>query len=208
MIQSSAPGLSSLFASTSTAAPPTQNAGSSLFPNLGVPKPQGSLFGGLGQAQPQQPQQSGSLFPSLGQSAQPQQAGNLFSGFGASAQPQQAGNLGASTQPLQAGSLFSRPAQTQAGGSLFASIGPAQSVAGMQQSQGQNQQQNGQPAPNQAAYFDQMVERGKKRNNMENGGLGELPGLQLGLADIARKARNLGTGGPSAAEARADDTRA
>jgi nuclear pore complex protein Nup93 len=68
--------------------------------------------------------------------------------------------------------------------------------------------QNAQAAPNKSAYFDQMIERGKKRNVLENGGFNDLPSLQLGLADIARKARNLGTGGPTAAEARAGDPRA
>ncbi|KAF2097025.1 NIC-domain-containing protein [Rhizodiscina lignyota] len=65
--------------------------------------------------------------------------------------------------------------------------------------------------PVQSAYFDHLLERGKKRNNEKNGTsqLGELPSLQLGLGDIARKVRNLGTGGPSAAQARGTgDTKA
>jgi nuclear pore complex protein Nup93 len=69
-----------------------------------------------------------------------------------------------------------------------------------------------QPTPNQSAYFDQLLERGKKRTNVENTGFGNLPSLQLGLSDIARKARNLGNGGPSAGDAKGDtkggDTRA
>jgi len=58
--------------------------------------------------------------------------------------------------------------------------------------------------PNQAnarsAHFDHLLERGRKRNAGENGlgNFDELPALQLGLGDIARKVRNLGTGGPSA----------
>lgn len=51
-----------------------------------------------------------------------------------------------------------------------------------------------------------MLERGKKRDFTGNGGAGDLPRLHLGLTDIARKARNLGTGGPSAADAQAGTT--
>jgi nuclear pore complex protein Nup93 len=66
----------------------------------------------------------------------------------------------------------------------------------------------GQAAPTKSAYFDQMLERGKRRNAAEDGNLGDLPSLQLGLGDIARKARNLGTGGPTATEAKLGDPRA
>jgi nuclear pore complex protein Nup93 len=156
----------------------------------------------MGASQPQQP---GGLFASMSAS-QPQKSGGLFASMGAS-QPQQPGGLFASmgaSQPQQPGGLFASmgASQPQQPGGLFAIMAASQSAVQ------QSQQQGGQHAPKQSAYFEQMVERGKKRNNMENGGLGELPRLQLGLADIARKARNLGTGGPSAAEARADDTRA
>lgn len=51
-----------------------------------------------------------------------------------------------------------------------------------------------------SAHFDHLLERGRKRNAGENGigNFDELPSLQLGLGDIARKVRNLGSGGPSA----------
>jgi nuclear pore complex protein Nup93 len=54
------------------------------------------------------------------------------------------------------------------------------------------------------AHFDHLLERGRKRNAGENGGnnFDELPSLQLGLGDIARKVRNLGAGGPSADQGR------
>ena len=59
------------------------------------------------------------------------------------------------------------------------------------------------PAP-QPAYFDALLQRGKKRQTDENvNPLGELPQLQLGLQDISRKVRNLGQGGPSAGLTRA-----
>jgi hypothetical protein len=54
-----------------------------------------------------------------------------------------------------------------------------------------------------SAHFDHLLERGRKRNAAENafGTFDELPSLQLGLGDIARKVRNLGAGGPSADQA-------
>ena len=59
------------------------------------------------------------------------------------------------------------------------------------------------------AYFDQLLERGKKRQNEEHlTGFGDLPTLQLGLQDISRKVRNLGQGGPSAGLARGADAQA
>lgn len=76
--------------------------------------------------------------------------------------------------------------------------------------QSQAQQQSGQPSllgqqPNgdqrpstKPAFFNSLLERGKKRPVSElghNAGIGELPSLQLGLDDIRRKARELGTGG-------------
>ncbi|KAK3705494.1 nuclear pore complex subunit [Vermiconidia calcicola] len=61
----------------------------------------------------------------------------------------------------------------------------------------------------QPAYFDALLQRGKKRQTEEHiGALGELPQLQLGLQDISRKVRNLGQGGPSAGLARGADARA
>ena len=61
----------------------------------------------------------------------------------------------------------------------------------------------------QPAYFDALLQRGRKRQTEENiTPLGELPQLQLGLQDISRKVRNLGQGGPSAGLARGADARA
>ena len=61
----------------------------------------------------------------------------------------------------------------------------------------------------QPAYFDALLQRGRKRQTEEKiGVLGDLPQLQLGLQDISRKVRNLGQGGPSAGLARGADARA
>lgn len=49
-------------------------------------------------------------------------------------------------------------------------------------------------AQTQSAFFDSLLERGRRRPNDENGvnGLGQVPGLQLGLSDIGRRVRELG----------------
>jgi nuclear pore complex protein Nup93 len=193
-----------------------------------------SLFGGGAQ----QSSGGGGLFgnsqtpasqtsrPSLfGQTAQPASS-NLFGGsLGAStaaSQPQSTGLFG--PKPTTGGGIFgmgasaSQPGQQSTSG-MFPTLGQSISQPGQQQ---QGQQQQGQTQPEgsqlgqskgpgslQAAYFDQILERGKKRNSQDNGGgLGDLPSLQLGLGDIARKVRNLGNGGPSAEHAKAGDSRA
>lgn len=160
--------------------------------------------------------------PSLfGQTAQPASS-NLFGGsLGAStaaSQPQSTGLFG--PKPTTGGGMFgmgtsaSQPAQ-QSTSAMFPTLGQSISQPGQQQQQGQTQPEGSQfgqskgPGSLQAAYFDQILERGKKRNSQDNGGgLGDLPSLQLGLGDIARKVRNLGNGGPSAEHAKAGDSRA
>ncbi|WPG99242.1 Nup93/Nic96-domain-containing protein [Acrodontium crateriforme] len=57
----------------------------------------------------------------------------------------------------------------------------------------------------QPAYFQALLERGKKRQAQEYiSPFGELPSLELGLADISRKVKNIGQGGPSAGARGAD----
>jgi nuclear pore complex protein Nup93 len=118
-------------------------------------------------------------------------------------------------------SLFPKPATTQqsnmtnpqqASGlgqsSLFGTASTQQQPQ-LQQQQPQLQQQGASLSQSNAgtsrsAHFDHLLERGRKRNAGENGGsnFDELPSLQLGLGDIARKVRNLGAGGPSADQGR------
>ena len=47
-------------------------------------------------------------------------------------------------------------------------------------------------------YFNSLLEKNKKRTREAEGGagLGEIPSLQLGLGDIARRVRELGGSGP------------
>ena len=198
----------SLFPSSTPATTAAQTTAASLFSTAATSQPQqaGGLFGGLGasSSQPEQPQQPGGLFSRIGSSTEPQQTATTSGQFGSTpgasllggSRLQQIAPLGGSL--LGAAQSTAQPAAARG---LFGGTPSQPAQANISQSQ------NTQPAPNQSAYFDQMLERGKKRNGLESGGFGDLPSLQLGLADIARKARNLGTGGATA-EARAGDPRA
>jgi nuclear pore complex protein Nup93 len=175
----------------------------SLFGNLGggpsgAPSSQpastgglgGSLFGGsLGAAKP-----GSSSFPSLGAApaSQPQtQTGGFSSMFSKPATAQQStmGNQ-------QQSSGLGQP-------SLFGATSTQQQPQQQQQQQGASLSQSN-AGTSRSAHFDNLLERGRKRNAGENGGsnFDELPSLQLGLGDIARKVRNLGSGGPSAGQVR------
>ncbi|KAM0720851.1 hypothetical protein Q7P37_003136 [Cladosporium fusiforme] len=168
-----------------------------------------SLFGG-GAAATTQPAATsgtgGSLFGGAA-SAKPATGGSLF---GAStAQP-------ATSQPAAGGSSLFGGGQTQtqgqgqdAGKSLFGGLGTNNNNT-QQNNQNQNQQAlTTEAAPANPAYFDQLLERGRKRQTEERiTPFGELPALELGLADISRKVRNLGQGGPSAGFSRGGDARA
>jgi len=195
----------SLFTQTTAQAPGPFSFANSQTPQPAQPAQPGQssgLFSGLGAStsatQAQQSNTSG-LLSGLGQpKPQQQQPGGLFSGLGAPAQAQQS-TSGALFSGLGGSTAQAPPAASNLGGSALFGV-----------SQQQNQTQSQEPAAQTAAsdnlrsaYFDQILERGKKRNNQENGVLGDLPSLQLGLGDIARKVRNLGTGGPSAQQAQA-----
>lgn len=215
---SSAP--KSLFGNLST--PSTTASGSGLFSGLGASTtaPAGAsttttsggtgLFAGLGGA-------ASSAAPS----AAP--APSLFSGLGgAASQPQSSQqpastNLFASTRLTGAGAPATQPpatttglfgntanaANTQQTGALGQSTLFGASSAQQQQQQPQAGGPLSQSNAGTSAHFDHLLERGRKRNAGENGfgSFGELPTLQLGLGDIARKVRNLGQGGPSADQA-------
>ena len=147
----------------------------------------GGLFGGLGAAK-----STATTTPSL------------FAGAASTTQPQQ------QSQPQTGGfSLFSNTAAQpttnntqQTGGlgqsSLFNTTSTQQQTQQPQQQGASLAQANA--GSGRSAHFDHLLERGRKRNAGENGtsNFDELPSLQLGLGDIARKVRNLGSGGPSA----------
>jgi nuclear pore complex protein Nup93 len=133
-------------------------------------------------------------------------------GLGAASQPAQP------AQPAQPSSIFSPSNPT----SIFGNPPTTQAQAATSifggQPQSQQQQQAGpssifgpgqpnvstaqpiQPASQgaQPAFFSSLLERGKKRPLSavaQNGNFEDMPNLQLGLDDIRRKARELGTGG-------------
>ncbi|KAK1911283.1 hypothetical protein P3342_012582 [Pyrenophora teres f. teres] len=182
----------------------------SLFSNLGGGSSnaqsgttQATSGGGLG----------GGLFSGLGGAkSTATTTPSLFAGAASTSQPQ--------TQPqTNSFSLFN----TNNNATSQATTNNAQQTSGLglgqsslfastqQQPQQQPQQQQQQQQPGaslsqanagtgRSAHFDHLLERGRKRNAGENGTINfdELPSLQLGLGDIARKVRNLGSGGPSA----------
>ena len=135
----------------------------------------GSLFGGGGSGAPSAPQQ---------QQQQQQQSASIFS-------------------PNNQTSIFGNTSTTQAAptNSVFGSQSQAQPQPGQSSVFGQSQAQ---PAlsssqTTQPAFFNSLLERGKKRPLSavgQNSSFEELPSLQLGLDDIRRKARELGSGGP------------
>ena len=143
----------------------------------------GSLFGGGG----------------LGSSTTPQSTSLFGSNTGTSAFGNATTSAGA-TQGAQTSSLFgqTQPQQQQQ---------PAQSsILGQPQQQQQQQQpvntaqaQGGASTQGtQPAFFNSLLERGKKRplsTAAQNGNFEDIPSLQLGLDDIRRKARELGTAG-------------
>jgi nuclear pore complex protein Nup93 len=196
---------------------------SSLFAGLGQNKPAatsgGSLFGSTAtsQAQPTsslfnvpQPSQSTSttgLFANLGRPATASAAPPGLSLGASSSQNPASTTAGTSTLFSGLGSLggTAKPPTTQA--TSNAGLNPFASTGGLAQAPAASTPA-AQPIQAQTSYFDNLLERGKKRNKQDNEStqFGELPALQLGLGDIARKVRNLGQGGPSAPQAR--DSRA
>ncbi|KAM0689180.1 hypothetical protein Q7P36_011257 [Cladosporium allicinum] len=189
------------------AQPATGNTGGGIFGGAAAPKPAtGGLFGG-GQATTNQP-------------AATTGGGGLFGGGAPATANAGGGIFGASTaqpaQPAAGGaSLFgggnNNAGNNNAGNSLFGGLGQnANNNNNQNQDQNQNQQALApEAAPANPAYFDQLLERGRKRQTEERiTPFGELPALELGLADISRKVRNLGQGGPSAGLSRGGDARA
>ena len=224
--QSSIPSIN-IFGSPTTSQSQQQSGSSSLFPNTGgEQKP--SLFSNLGTSQPQQQSSSGGggLFSNLGTS-QPQQqssGGGLFSNLGASQQQTSSGGGGGpfgSAPPAGGSSLFGAPnnaaTNPPAGSSLFAPQQPQQQqnnplgqTAQEQQQQQDGQETQGAPKAPQPAYFDNLLEKGRKRTHDADGGPGfrDMPNLQLGLSDIAKRVREIGGVGTQAQGGRAADSRA
>ena len=160
-----------------------------IFANLGTSKPADNknLFGSLGGSTQTQTTSSGGLGNLFASSRPADQGSNLF------------GNTTTTSAPL-----FGASNATSApfGGSLFDNVGKSSNapsnLLSSQQTQ-QSQQQNGQSSTNtaQPSLFNSLLEKGKKRTHDGRGGssFAEVPNLQLGLGDIARQARELGSVG-------------
>lgn len=128
--------------------------------------------------------------------------GSLFGGGGSGAPAPQQQQPASVFSPNNQTSIFGNNSATQAPtNSIFGSQSQAQPQPGQSSGLGQSQAQ---PAlsssqTTQPAFFNSLLERGKKRPLSavgQNSSFEELPSLQLGLDDIRRKARELGSGGP------------
>lgn len=154
----------------------------------------GGLFGGGLGAAKSTPTTTPSLFSGAASTSQPQTQTGSFSLFNNAASQSTTNNAQQQTGGLGLGQS-----------SLFNTASTQQQPQQQPQQQQQQQQQGASLAQanagsSRSAHFDHLLERGRKRNAGENGtsNFDELPSLQLGLGDIARKVRNLGSGGPSA----------
>ena len=212
-------GTPNLATSAQSQAAPT----SSLFGNTSQSSEQTSnLFGSLGASQSQtQPSLLSSLGgdqkPDLFGSSQPQQqtgtaGGGLFGvGSALQVQPQQSSSLfggaqnNAATSQLAAPSLFAPQLQSQQ---------QQQNTQAGQAAQEQQQQQAGQQSQGehlipQPVYFDSLLEKGRSRTHEAGGpGFRDLPSLQLGLGDVAKKVRELGSFDTRTHRARAGESSA
>jgi hypothetical protein len=186
------------------------------------PAQTGNLFGGPASSQPAQTgallgstfgsrlQQQPSPFPAQGGQANPPLSLGAFGALGTT-QAQSIPTGGAaggtfglsqqpSAQPQQSSNPFP-PHNNAAGNQPFGSclLVPSQNQQQppnqFVQAQDVNiQQPTGLVKTSQPAYFNSLLEKGKKRAHAADGGpgLGDMPSLQLGLEDIARRARELG----------------
>ena len=168
------------------------------FAKLANAKP---LSGASGSQPPQQP----SLFSGLGAPPKPAPSLSGFSTLGLAQGQSTATNGGAGAGLLGLSQLgSSQPRQSQNNPASSQSF--ASSLLALQQSQQLSQNANGQPQgangqqpiasakAGQPAYLQSLLEKGKKRAHAADGGpaFGDLPSLQLGLEDIAKRARELG----------------
>ena len=218
----SKPG-SGLFGNPSAFAQPQTVQTGSLFGNPTTLQPQNSstpsinLFSSLGSSQSQQ---QTSLFSNIGGEKKP----NPFPSIGTT-QPQQQTSSGgglelfASAQPASSNpfELTNKASSSQpAGSSLFGlqqsqqQTNPAGQAAQRHPQQDNVESLQGKAKARQPAYFDNLLERGKKRTHDADQGPGprDLPSLQLGLGDIAKRVKELGGTGTQPDNGRGSDSRA
>ena len=184
---------STLFGNSITASPATSQA-----------LPAGNLFGNVNTSQPQAQSGSSSLFGNTSNTLQSQPKSLIFGGTAEQPKPGLFAGQG-TTQPQQQSTA---PSGGFFGGATTVGSQSAQSsnLFGSAPVQGQNVQnpigqaqaqpaQQGSIAGNvQPGYFDNLLEKSRKRNREADGrsDFQELPSLQLNLDDIAKRARQLG----------------
>ncbi|KAK2843907.1 hypothetical protein FQN49_005959 [Arthroderma sp. PD_2] len=176
------------------------STGGSLFGQGAASDQQPAKRGAFDMASPAQAQRP-SLFAPTGASntqSQPQTQSQSQSLFGG--QPALGGNMNTTggLQSLSGSTMFGQPSAqtTQAQTTAL----PSQSTATPSVTVSQ---------PTQPAYFSSLLEKGKKRplSSFQNGSSVELPNLQLGLDDIRKSARGLGTGEPKSTHKPAVESR-
>ena len=208
------PPTSGLFAELATSKSEQQPLGnSSQFSSAGgQSKPETSAirFGGVNLNSQPQSNPGGVSGGLLGSVTSQSQGSSTLANTAKPSAPLNLGNIATTTAPSQFGNFTTTSAP-------FASTSFLSQPQQQQQEQqaGQHQLQNGQAAGNatqntQPAFFNSLLEKGKKRARDGSGGSGsgDLPSLQLGLGDIARRARELGGAGQQAQKAGVADSRA
>ena len=169
---------------------------------FGGSKPTSNLFGSLGistsaasQSQPgqtsnifgsnnpSQPSSQQPLFPALGGQSNPPTSQSLFPNLG-----------GQSNAPPQQPLLPTIGGQSNSQQPLFPNLS-GQAKSNEAEQSAQSQQQNA-ASGSRTAYFDALLEQNKKRRRTaeERSAFGEVPSLELGLGDIAKRVRELGSG--------------
>lgn len=160
----------------------------------------GSLFGGNSGTAAQQPSNpSTSNNATSGTGGGSLFGGSMFGGTSNLANPtgQQTSSFSATNNATSGfGGGSATNIQPQAS-SIFGQTQPAPPASLGQTQSNALQLQDQQSEATKPAFFNSLLERGKKRPHSvsrQNGSFEDMPGLQLGLDDIRRKARELGSG--------------
>lgn len=202
---------------------PASNTGKSLFDRIAQPasqpeQSQQPTAAGTGKslfdrtpASQSQPQQSSSIF-----SAPPSQStSSAFPSLFSTSQPQQQTSAGSSSlfasaapQPQQTKNIFGNLDRTNVAQPPAPSLFSSQPQQQAQPSDGQQGLVSTQAS--QPAYFNNLLEKGRKRtrDGAQDSGLQDLPKIQLGLGDIAKRVRELGAGDAASKDRKESDSRA